>query len=87
MTKKRFVKLLMADGYCRNDANMIANNVRERGLTYDSAYREYHVLPDMVAKIGDAMQPLIKTIRKISMAFTEASYAFTAAFRESMEKD
>lgn len=38
MTRKRFVKLLMAKGYSRNSANDLAVAMLERGLDYGSAY-------------------------------------------------
>ena len=34
MTRKRFVKLLMADGYSRNDANSIARETIAEGCSY-----------------------------------------------------
>lgn len=39
MTRKRFVKMLMAEGYSRNDANKKASIVGERGFGYKRAYQ------------------------------------------------
>lgn len=38
MTRKRFVKLLMADGYSRNKANSIAKQTVADGDTYGARY-------------------------------------------------
>ena len=38
MTRKRFVKLLMADGYSRNKANAIARKTIADGNTYGSQF-------------------------------------------------
>ena len=38
MTRKRFVKLLMADGHSRNDANERADYARGRNVSYQRAY-------------------------------------------------
>lgn len=48
MTRKRFVKLLMADGYSRNEANDLAADVNE-GFSYDKLYCIHCAMP----QIGD----------------------------------
>lgn len=87
MTRKKFVKLLMAKGYSRNDANSVAASVQERRLTYDAAYGIYCVFPDAAAMMQEAFEKLAKTVQKMVSAFFDAAAAFNDAFRESMEKD
>jgi hypothetical protein len=38
MTRKRYVKLLMFEGFSRNQANVMADYVRRGGVPYDLAW-------------------------------------------------
>lgn len=41
MTRKRYVKLMMALGYSRNTANACARKVAKKGITYQQDYNEH----------------------------------------------
>ena len=41
MTRKRYVKLLMSQGYSRNVANACARKVAKKGITYQQDYNEH----------------------------------------------
>lgn len=73
MTRKRFVKLLMADGYSRNQANSIARETAADGYTYDFQLlylRVQNDFPDFslkelksaIKKIADAIIEIIPTV-------------------------
>lgn len=61
MTRKRFVKLLMSDGYSRNEANREARSAVIRGASYDSMLlcimcKKYGLLPaGWDGTVGDAV--------------------------------
>lgn len=64
MTRKRFIKLLMANGYTRNEANHIARTGK-KGQPYD----ERHALicltsnmPDEFAELRERLQTACRTI-------------------------
>ena len=83
MTRKRFVKLLMAFGYSRNSANYIATIERHKGCSYSEAY-------DYIAKIhvssgNESLAGLFAKITKIVNAFCEGLKAFNEAFIDAME--
>ena len=40
MTRKRFVKLLMAERFDRNEANLLADYYNTTGVSYADAYKE-----------------------------------------------
>lgn len=68
MTRKRFVKLLMADGYSRNKANSIAKQTVADGDTY-----EFRLL---LLRVGNnfpdvALQELKAAIGKVAEKITE----------------
>lgn len=50
MTRKRFVKMLMADGRTRNEANFNALIARTHGYSYDDAF-------DMIEHCGTLYSP------------------------------
>jgi hypothetical protein len=73
MTRKRFVKLLMADGYSRNHANSIAREAIADGCTYEFQLLLLRVgnnFPDVafpelkyaIAKVVDEIKEILPTI-------------------------
>lgn len=83
MTRKRFVKLMMADGYSRNEALDVAERVQGDG-SYEQTYRALHTLkslPNLQQSISEAAE----TAGRIIRAFAEAMGAFVRVFNESME--
>ena len=93
MTRKRFVKLLMADGYSRNHANSVAASAQRCGMKYSNAYNLEQAL--LAAKIDftkinidamcEAIRQIVDMATKVSLAIAKAAGAFAKAFRENME--
>lgn len=77
MTRKRFVKLLMSNGYSRNDANRVAMAVVSRGCTYD--YEYFSILckgsglpiAEFLEAIGDAAVRMGQTADNLVRTFCE----------------
>ena len=98
MTRKRFVKLLMAEGYSRNKACKIAADAWRNGLTYSSAYKAEQGF--LAAKINlekinlekinvdamcDAIRQIVDVATKVALAISKAVGAFAEAYRAEME--
>lgn len=79
MTRKRFVKLMMSKGYDRNEANAYAQQVRENGRSYETAYA---AIPFFV----DALIKLQKVLSKFVTAATAALSAFGDTFHAKMQE-
>ena len=88
MTRKRFVKLLMARGYDRDEANERALEVVESGGSYERAYTEIVIsfkvldmLPDFVAYISRCIYAFTAALPNIVQAISrmvEATAKFVA---------
>lgn len=87
MTRKRFVKLLMARGYDRNGANNMATLAQAKGYSYEKAYRLATAIPDLVDRIGPAIVNLAETVKKMTTALAAGFSAFGEAFHAAMEAD
>ena len=89
MTRKRFIKLLMANGYSRNGANEIAADALKDGYSYAEAYDHVtRLLPLIEAfskRLPDAIRAATEAIAKIATAAVEASRAFVDAFNAAMK--
>lgn len=60
MTRKRFIKLLMSYGLQRNAAQLRADMVQARGLTYEEAYAEFITEAENIyTKIADAISNIV----------------------------
>ena len=90
MTRKRFVKLLMAQGYDRNEANEKALCVQREGGSYKEAYAaETDFLRSckaMVDGICASVQRLSETIGRMAAAFSAGVAAFGEAYAEAMNQ-
>lgn len=81
MTRKRFVKKLMAEGFSRNEANRIAFKRKEFGMSY----REYYAykcswlrISIAMQKVGNSFENAAKTMSLMNstiMSFNEAMCA------------
>lgn len=60
MTRKRYVKLMMAKGWSRNMANALADRVREVG-SYDKLWYSNCFTPQ--ALVVDAFNAVVKNLR------------------------
>ena len=79
MTRKRFVKLLMAAGYGRNKANSIARETIADGDTYGARYWYLQfgnqfpdvAFPELKAAIGEVKEMLMEIIPTVIDAIVE----------------
>ena len=90
MTRKRFTKLLMAQGYSRNEANSTADLAIALKPSYEAAYtaittREL-VLPRQIdtRALEAALRQIGDTAWRICEAFTAGMQAFCKAYSERM---
>ena len=71
MTRKRFIKLLMSEGYSRNEAVDYACTFRRSGLSYSRMYIEWLVNrndPGFSAALAQLMEAAAESIAKIAKA-------------------
>lgn len=91
MTRKRFVKLAMANGYSRNSANRIAGAVVADGKTYAEVYKALLAFKKLTATItpalSEAVERFTKAASKIATSLGKAAAAFTKAFQDSMAEE
>lgn len=64
MTKKRFVKLMMAHGIQRNEACKIAKTYNSPNTSYSYAYIDYF-LKDSFKSIGEAFRKFSEEMKEI----------------------
>ena len=94
MTRKRYVKLLMAQGYSRNGANLCADYVVIQGKTYRQDYdaRERSIsaeeaFQEAVEAVKLAFAETAKTFSRIAAAICEGADAFMKAYQAAMAKE
>ena len=88
MTRKRFIKLLMASGYSRNGAQVIAWEQVENCRSYADAYRAHSSVkrladaigPELVAALNSATDAIMRFARAVCVGMS----AFSEAFSKSM---
>lgn len=76
MTRKRFVKLLMARGRSRNDATQAALDAVSGGHTYDGVYFAVRVNdgdPEAVEAVQEACKRIIEVVTALSCAAVETA--------------
>jgi hypothetical protein len=90
MTRKRFIKLLMEEGYSRNSANNIANSVLKDGYSYAEGYDQINrLLPlvqAMIPNVIDFIEKATTAIAKVATAVVEAARAAVDAFSAAMSQ-
>lgn len=91
MTRKRFVKLLMAKGYSRNEANRAAEFAYMLKPSYKAAYIELNTGVLDLSRIDtktlhEAMERVIDSVLRIAEAFVAGMRAFTDAVNAEMAK-
>ena len=81
MTRKRFIRLLMAEGYQRNRAHEIAWATQRSGVPYAKAYFIRHY--PLAKALCNALDPFIKAIEKakevLGESFTRMVEKFSVA--------
>ncbi len=71
MTRKRFVKLMMAEGHSRNSANVLARQVGKKGISYQRGYLALVAWSKIEKKLKEALVPVTEAARKMSQAFAK----------------
>lgn len=93
MTRKRFVKLLMSEGYSRNEANAFAAFALIRWGEYNTAYKNKQLTNDIridwkkvdLDALNDAINKVAEAATKIVSALAKAFCAFSETFNKEME--
>lgn len=93
MTRKRYVKLKMAEGLSRNEANRNAREIVAEGLSYQEEYDDdktkwdnvdWEALTMAIHDMGPAIDRLAETLTKFANAFLAGIVAFNEAFTEAL---
>ena len=89
MTRKRYIKLMMAEGFDRNTANAFAEQVQAEGKSYSEDYADHVRLFRRIDfdALCVAMQNVTDTIRRVGKALCSAVAAFSKAYTEAMSKE
>lgn len=82
MTRKRFIKLLMANGAQRNKANKIANLYNARKIPYSRAY-PIAALSQRIAKTAKTLNKFSINIAKSINAFSNLKRSFNNATQQT----
>lgn len=93
MTRKRFVKLLMADGYSRNEANIVATAARNCGFDYKPAYKaeidfsaaKLSLKNVDTSAICDVIRNFVELVADVASAVAKAAGAFVEVYTKEME--
>lgn len=92
MTKKRYIKLLMAQGRSRNYANECAQEVAAAGgsCSYEEAYALSYALDrtnwvSAAHQLGEAIESITASMIKVVNAVAAGIAAFGEAFRDAYE--
>ena len=92
MTKKRYIKLLMAQGRSRNYANERAQEVANAGgsCSYEEAYALSYALDrtNWIAathQLGEVIESITASMIKVVNAVAAGIAAFGEAFRDAYE--
>lgn len=94
MTRKRFVKLLMANGYSRNMAQFIAQLEAGLGNSYKEAFGKYKrdgsaaLMNDFLSpEIYSVINDVAESFGRIARAACAAAEAFVDAFVNALSSD
>ncbi len=78
MTRKRFIKLLMSEGYSRNEAVDYARTFRRSGLSYSRMYIEWLVNrddPGLSAALAQLMEAAAEAVRRAVQALGKIDFS------------
>lgn len=78
MTKKRFVKLMMAHGIQRNEACKIAITYSSQNISYSYAYMDYF-LKSSFRSIGETFRRFYEELKEVILNFN--------AMKEGLKND
>ena len=85
MTRKRYIKLLMAEGYSRNLANAYAWTANLDGISYQQSYDKLMKEDKLYEMVMNTLGPSMKSIERVVKALTDGLSAFTTAFSEALK--
>ncbi|SCJ78807.1 Uncharacterised protein [uncultured Flavonifractor sp.] len=83
MTRKRFVKLIMARGISRNEANELAGRVVDACVSYKDAYKAYTT---SLPKVFDTIRTAVEAIQRVANAICIGMSAFAEAFSSALNR-
>jgi len=89
MTRKRFVKLMMASGWSRNQANRITTVIASEKKSFQEIWDiKYKNMPLVhfgcfTEAFVDALNLTCEAISRLANSFSEASSAFVKTFNET----
>ena len=86
MTRKRFIKLQMAQGYDRNTAEAIARRARAAGWSYAVAFGNLTAARRIVAGMVDGLKSVLEPVCAWVSQIAQAMIAAGAAFQKVMEE-
>lgn len=89
MTRKRYIKLMMASGWDRNEATSFAEQTREDGISYAEDYAAHKRICDRINidALIDAIGQVADTIHRVSKALCAAVAAFGKVYTEAMSAE
>lgn len=84
MTRKRYIKLLMANGFSRNAANIDAQCVRGLGMSYADAYLKRNGCRLPIADFASYFAKFAAELNRLMNAFFLGVKAFNDAYHNSI---
>lgn len=83
MSKKRFIKLMMAHGYSRNTATALATQVSRYG-SYTAMYQ--HLVVELIPTIAQALPDMIRGVYNALAVICDALAAVFSGFAENFRR-
>lgn len=87
MTRKRYTKLLMAQGWSRNSANELAEYARKKGISYQAAIDKFPFSPERIAELSTQLCDSLHSIGDALKRFVDAFSAGLGAFVEKFNNE
>jgi hypothetical protein len=86
MTRKRYIKLMMAEGWDRNTATSFAEQAREDGKSYAADYALHNMARNLLNSdtLRDAMGRVVEVVGRMCNAICAGVAAFSKAYTEAM---
>lgn len=87
MTRKRYVKLLMAQGWSRNSANVLAKAARQDGISYQTAIDKFPFSPERISEMSMQIRVLFDNVWDVLKRLVDAFSAGLGAFVEKFNNE
>lgn len=85
MTRKRYIKLLMAHDFDRSEAAALAADAVATGWSYEEAYAPYRLLFD--GHLRESAEQMFEMLLRVSAGVVNGVVAFNEAYQATMESD